>query len=244
MRRLKKQTIEAILGTIIFHLIVAIIFMLSKLSSIEKVDKEGFLIIFENNQKKQSETDLNSKENILLGADKLRQNIAVNKDQTNNNLSPEENLKRILASMKNFNIEAENNLENDKNKELNAELQKKLKDRSMIDSIKQINEQKKKEDATYFYKGPTNITYTLKNRQHVYLPVPVYKCEGSGIVSLIITVNRKGFVESVSIDSKNAVIDECLIKVAKQYALKTKFNEDSKAPERQKGNITYHFVAQ
>lgn len=247
MLRLKKQTIEGILGTIIFHMIVVIIIMLLKLNAIEKADEEGFIIVFEEEQLKEL-LEKQQLENIYLGEDNLRRNIAVNKDQKQNKLSPEENLKRILESMKNFNKNAENMLKNDNNYELDAELQEKIKDRSMIDSSLLLEEEKRiKEESEYYYEGPTNIYYSFEsgNRQHIYLHIPVYKCEASGKVTLIFDINRDGNVISSAFDrNETTTTDECLLQAATESLLITMFNRDSKAPQNQTGKITYIFVAQ
>ena len=245
MFKLNKQNIEGILGTIIFHMLILIIFMSIKLHNVKRSNEDKFVIIFEDNKLKEL-LQKTANEKILAGDNnETRKNIAVNTEQKNNKLSPEENLQRILQSMKSFNADAEKNLKEDNNIELNAELQQKLKDRSMIDSLKIIKEKKERKKADYFYKGPTNIYYTLKNRTHIFIAVPVYKCEGAGIVSVRIVVNQAGKVINASIDnSKTVSQDGCLRNVAVQYAYKTLFDNNSKAPEKQKGNITYHFVAQ
>ncbi|HSO77498.1 MAG TPA: hypothetical protein VLQ76_02940, partial [Bacteroidales bacterium] len=44
------------------------------------------------------------------------------------------------------------------------------------------------------FRGPTRIFYDLAGRHHVYLPIPIYKCEGAGQVTLRIEVDRNGNV--------------------------------------------------
>ena len=44
------------------------------------------------------------------------------------------------------------------------------------------------------YDGPTNIYYKLEYRYHLRLPVPVYKCQGSGVVVVNIVVDQQGRV--------------------------------------------------
>jgi len=247
MPRLSKQTMEGILGTIIFHCVVAIIIMILKISSIEKVDEEGFIIVFEPEQLEEL-LILNQRQEYFEGQEEIRRNIAINRDQEKANLSPEENLKRILESMKNFNKQAENMLENDENYELNDELQEKIKDRSMIDSALLLEEEKRiKEESEYYYEGPTNIYYSFENgsRQHQYLHIPVYQCESSGKVTLIFDINRDGKVISSAFDrNKTGTMDECLLNAARESLLKTTFNRESNAPLNQSGSITYLFVAQ
>ncbi len=95
------------------------------------------------------------------------------------------------------------------------------------------------------YKGPTNIYYNLEGRSISYLKIPVYKCEGAGLIHLDIRVNRRGKVEWVTVDTAtSSTSDPCLIKAARQAALMTKFNFSTKAPMLQSGTITYRFIAQ
>jgi len=94
------------------------------------------------------------------------------------------------------------------------------------------------------YKGKSNIHYSLENRYHAYLPIPVYLAEGGGEVIVDIVVGRDGVVLKAEPRSNPAISDLTTFAYAKQAAEKTVFNEDPKAPERQKGTITYKFLAQ
>lgn len=247
MPHLSKRTLEGILGTIIFHCVVAIIIMILKINSIEKVDNEGFIFVFDPEQL-QEFLELSQKKDLYDGNEEIRRNIAVNKDQEKKNLSAEENLRRILESMKKFNEQAEDMLKNDENYDLNDELQERIRDRSMIDSTLLLKEENRiKKESEYYYEGPTNIYYSFENgnRQHKYLHIPVYKCEGSGKVTLIFDVNRDGKVVSSAFNrSETETFDECLLNAARESLLKTTFNRDSKAPLSHSGSITYLFVAQ
>ncbi len=93
------------------------------------------------------------------------------------------------------------------------------------------------------FQGATYITYFLKDRHKIKIPVPTYKCEGSGKVIVNIEVNRKGIISSFSID-KNSTLDDCLIKAAKESVKRSKFNKKQDAPLKQRGTITYVFEAQ
>jgi hypothetical protein len=95
------------------------------------------------------------------------------------------------------------------------------------------------------YKGPTRIYYDLEGRTHTYLPVPIYKCEGSGKITLAIEVDLKGIVERAEVvPGESTTNDECLIETAISTALISRFNADINAPKVQRGTLTYHFVAQ
>jgi hypothetical protein len=95
------------------------------------------------------------------------------------------------------------------------------------------------------YSGPTRIYYSLEGRIHISLPLPIYKCEGSGKVVLDIIVNPRGYVISATVkDDESTSDDFCLHEMAKDAASRSRFNLDPSAPNRQQGTLTYHFVAQ
>jgi len=95
------------------------------------------------------------------------------------------------------------------------------------------------------YEGPTNIYFSLKDRKITRLIVPVYKCQGGGLIQVEIRVNRRGKVEWTSIDTAvSTTSDPCLISAAKRSASKTRFNFNTKAPMLQTGTITFRFIAQ
>ena len=94
------------------------------------------------------------------------------------------------------------------------------------------------------YKGPTRIEYSLENRTHTYLPIPIYKCQGAGKITLRIEVTPNGSVEKAIVLVSESVTDECLIETAINSAYITKFNSNINAPRVQTGTLTFHFVAQ
>ena len=95
------------------------------------------------------------------------------------------------------------------------------------------------------YRGPTRIYYDLIGRNHLYLPIPIYKCEGSGRVVLSIEVDQNGIVQKAQIvDRESTASDPCLIETAINTALLSRFNPDTKSPRIQIGMLTYQFVAQ
>ncbi|MEZ5011541.1 MAG: TonB family protein [Bacteroidales bacterium] len=95
------------------------------------------------------------------------------------------------------------------------------------------------------YQGSDQIYYELPGRHHLRLPIPIYKCEGSGIVVLNILVNQRGDVVEFRIDpSASTTADQCLVDAATEAVRNTRFNPDDSADTRQPGTITFHFVAQ
>lgn len=110
--------------------------------------------------------------------------------------------------------------------------------------------QQKKADRTNeekIYRGPTTITFEFEGprRKQRYIPVPVYRCEGHGLVETEIYVDQQGNVISARVVvEKSTTVDACLFDAAVKYALRSKFNADPSAPVKQKGKIWYQFIAQ
>ena len=117
----------------------------------------------------------------------------------------------------------------------------KKKEAKVTDNRPKYNAQGEK----LFYKGPTTISYSLEGRTEVYIYPPVYQCQGSGKVVVDIVVNQSGYVIDAIINkSKSQINDDCLVEAANRAALTTRFNAKNTAPERQRGTITYIFIAQ
>ena len=94
------------------------------------------------------------------------------------------------------------------------------------------------------FKGKSNIRYQLGNRYHLQLPIPVYLAQGGGEVVVDIVVDRNGEVLSAAPREVAKLNDPTILAYAKQAAEKTIFNPDNSAPEKERGTITYRFVAQ
>jgi TonB family protein len=94
------------------------------------------------------------------------------------------------------------------------------------------------------YKGPSIVSYYLEGRVGISIPVPSYKCFNGGDVTVLIEVNRLGYVVGAEIDKKNSSNDECLHRAAKEAAERARFSSSQGSEEIQKGNIVYRFVSQ
>jgi len=114
------------------------------------------------------------------------------------------------------------------------------------DEVKpQVTEKKDKPDEKGTFRGPTRIFYDLTGRHHVFLPIPIYKCQGAGQITLSIAVDRSGNVIKASPASGlSTTKDPCLTETAIEHALKSRFNPDLSAPEKQGGFLTFVFVSQ
>jgi hypothetical protein len=90
----------------------------------------------------------------------------------------------------------------------------------------------------------TNISYYLKDRSlgAFGLYNPVYLCDEGGVVVINIVVNNTGQVVSATVnENKTETRDNCLRQAAKEAALKSSFNENQNAANKQRGIITYRF---
>ena len=110
---------------------------------------------------------------------------------------------------------------------------------------KVIEKPKVSQEMAANFKGPTRIYYDLVGRNHMYLPIPIYKCQGSGLVVLGIEVDQNGNVQRAQVvERESTASDPCLVETAINTALQSRFNPDANSPRIQLGTLTYQFVAQ
>lgn len=91
----------------------------------------------------------------------------------------------------------------------------------------------------------SGISYSLGGRGSKTLHKPSYDSKEQGKVVVTIKVDRKGNVTSAVAGAKGTnVSDQTLWQLAKDAALKSKFEADPDAAEVQVGTITYNFIRQ
>jgi hypothetical protein len=238
-----------ILGTVIVHLIAAIIIMSFQIRSLKIQSRDMFEIEFLAEDKPKEEDQLKeipvtTIEKVLQGDEEMlniARNLASKADPKVNrddyiDMVKEELIKSGKLDRNNY-IDEQKKLSEKPDENLAFKDESKVKD----DEDKPSESQ----EMAANYKGPTRIYYELEGRNHTYLPIPIYKCEGSGKVALRIEVSQKGLVEkALVVASESTTSDQCLIEAAVKAALITRFNSDMNAPKIQTGTLTYHFVAQ
>jgi hypothetical protein len=236
----------AVMATIIIHLLVAVIFMSVKVSAMKRelaaeiilsVDQE----LPDPDMKKAIE--LSKSEKFAGATAEELVNVIKNLADKPIDIDPkeyeekvkEELIKSGMLNEKNF-IDEQKAAEEAGRDEI--EIPK--------EEVKpQLTEKKEKPQEKGTFRGPTRIFYDLANRHHVYLPIPIYKCEGAGQITLAIEVDQNGNVlKAESASSLSSTKDPCLTETAKEYALKSTFNADANAPVRQAGFLTFVFVSQ
>jgi hypothetical protein len=237
--------INGFLGTIIIHLLAGIVFFSAKLTGIYSQTVQIKIETPESIKEEKSEKELEQIKKAMIEkmadafiAAQHRTNIGVNVDGKGPQIM-EKDLQQTQEELDAARKQLAGIQEN---------LDKQDKEIRTTTNDGGATETKKKEKIQgklVVYKGPTNIYFDLANRNQVNLYVPVYKCQGNGQVVVNITVNQSGEVEDASIDKQKSDYDECLFDAAYYAALHSSFNIDlAHAPAKQKGSITYLFVAQ
>jgi hypothetical protein len=246
--------IVGILGTVIIHLLAAIIFMSFQLQGLKTKQKkiEKFEIEFSAiEEKKTVEKPVTlpptSVENILHD-DVEMLNIARNlSSKSEEKIDAKDYIDKVKEELiESGKLGTDNYLDNPGgNEQMTEDDQFTLENQKDKEKEKQEEKANEAEKMAANYRGPTRIYYDLQGRNHTYLPIPIYKCQGSGKVVLSIEVNQRGNVENASIiDRESTTNDECLIETAVGTALRSRFEPNMNAPKIQKGTLTYIFVAQ
>jgi len=241
-KELYRKNIYGVMGTLIFHILLVAGFLIAELNQNIKIEKEETILVdlsvpaeIENIkesrpgkiQDKNSGSEQFNKNNQSFGSNR-GVNDAIKKDKFF-----DESYKR--------DIEGATKMIADVNKQLSKkvppikkyEMPEVTTEGQNPDSIKNV-----------IYSGKSNIHYSLENRFHVRLPIPVYLAKGGGLITVDIQVDRKGKVIKAEARPVNNSNDPMLSIYALQAAENTIFNLEPKAPEVQRGTITYKFVAQ
>ncbi len=87
----------------------------------------------------------------------------------------------------------------------------------------------------------STISFSLKNRKKIYIPIPIYLCEVNGKIVVNITVNAQGKVTDAYANTSSTSSNACLIEHAIEYAKDAQFNTDASQPS-QIGSITFNFI--
>jgi CRISPR/Cas system-associated protein Cas5 (RAMP superfamily) len=228
-----------ILGTIAFHLIILIILLLVKIQSLKEINDLDIVLEYMEMPEPVSPQEEESREELLsrLLEQQLRQsNQAVNISQLEEEISTENYVDEVMKD-----LEEQRSEEWLKQQE---ELTKILDSEDLVPVEPEPENEEEKE-----FTGPTNINYefleTPFDRKSRRLPVPVYKCQGFGVVEVNITVNNAGKVTSAKANVLEATQDpQCLAEVAERFALMSSFRGDLSAPQNHSAKIIYSFVAQ
>jgi hypothetical protein len=243
--------LTGILGTLIIHLIAGIIFISLQLRSLEKKMATNYEVELAPEQvtapktEKPAETSPSTVEKVLKGDEEML-NIARNlASKPSEKINPKDYIDKVKEELiKSGKLGTDNFIDEQKQSKQNEGTENiSSKKDSPVKDIKTKPGQSQEMAANY--KGATRIYYDLLGRNHLYLPIPIYKCQGSGKVVLSVEVDQNGNVQKAQVvERESTVSDPCLIETAVSTALVSRFNPDANSPRIQIGTITYQFVAQ
>lgn len=242
-RFIKKNHI-AILYTLIFHLVILIILIFVRVNVLRSSQELGVKIEFEDKTTQEilEEQEMDVPKEWLEQVMRQREiasNRAVNvnkENQFSEDISTDEYVQDLLAQIE----QARKESDRERLEELQAIL-------ASADFVPPSDSATKETDDNF--NGPTNITFEFLDpplqRGKVYLTIPVYRCEGSGLVRVQVTVNRDGTVSNAEVKEPIEGSDRvCFSDAALEAARSSRFRIELNAPERQRAIITYTFIAQ
>lgn len=239
---LKRHQI-GLLGTLAFHMIILIVFLLMKIQDYKEISSLDLVFDFQEEPspeelaKQQEEKERAEYYERLLNQQLNAGNQAVNIDKLEEEISTQKYVEDFMKQL--------NEQKSDEDKLSEDVLDDILNmDDLTLETVKPEQDTEKEE-----FRGPTNITYAFldepKNRVSVNIPVPVYKCQGFGEVEVLVHVNRLGNVVYAKPTVLEASEDPgCLSEVAERYARRAVFRGDPNAPAEHRARITYRFIAQ
>lgn len=232
----EKNIVNSVLATLLIHLVFIIIFLLIQLNTIQTKKEEQVIVEFDEEvYKALKEAALNDgnknnaeSEGTSLSNQELR-NIAVN---TASKLENEISTEKYISDVKN-----ELGIKDP------VETQEQVTDEQseVATDYKDVKPVENKQNVVY--RGPSVLNYSLENRTKIFMPVPAFKCRGAGIITVGITVNNEGEVINAIIESTTSD-EECISLTALDAARSSRFNSSQSADPKQKGSITYQYLAQ
>jgi len=188
---------------------------------------------FEMNADELIEEELEELEALLKSFDNITTNEAFNENRKQEALEDAE-FEKLLEEIRNRNNVTKTQ------EEPKASEKKSIPDENpAFNDINDIINKRSEKNRKNANKN-SSISYSLVDREHTFLPTPVYLCEYGGIIVINITVNHEGNVIDAYVNSSSASSNGCLIGSALEYASASQFNPDA-TKASQLGTITFLF---
>jgi len=243
-KKFLKEKHVAILYTLILHLVILIILVFMKVDGLKKDQELGVEVEFE--EKTLEEILAEEVEDVpaewleqILSERELSSNRAVNlnaEDQFSEDISTDDYVQDLLDQI--------DQARDQEDQEKLEELQAILATADYVPPAEAVEE-----DDAGDYTGPTTITYEFLqepiSRGKVLLTIPVYRCQGSGMVQIEVIVAPNGTVRDAEIKGAIQGADRvCFADAALAAARSSAFRIDVNGPEKHRAIITYTFIAQ
>ena len=242
-KKFLKENKVALLYTLIFHLVVLIIFLFVKVEGLKNDRELGIELEFEEKTIEQ----LLAEEEVEIPAEWLEEIMRQRELSSNRavNLNAEEKLSKALSTdeyVKDLLDQIEEARDQEDREKL-EELQ------SILASADYVPPSLEEEEESTAYAGPTTITYEFLNepinRGKVELTIPVYRCQGSGVVRVEVSVAPDGSVREAKVLEPIVGSDRvCFADAALSAAQSSQFRIELSAPAKHRAVITYSFIAQ
>ncbi|MBQ9310169.1 MAG: hypothetical protein IJ222_04815 [Bacteroidales bacterium] len=222
--------------TVIVHLVVLIVLLSIRLGAAIKKENSFVLDFTKAEQIEKIEKELALKQAIN---DRLNEMLASGGYEPVRNIAVD---RSVLKDDRNSAEDA---------RKLYEDVEKLKRDLQTAPEVPEENEvvaapqpRKKEEKKESHYSGPSVLSYELEGRKASRLPIPAYRCMGSGEVKINIGVDKQGNVVVAKVDEGASSPDGCLRSFAVRAARMSKFSASATAPNNQAGYIIYQFVAQ
>jgi len=230
------ENLNAILGTVIIHLALIMVFLIIKIGQVKENNEQQMLIELVEEVQTLQEIIRQQEPSGQIEIPSLTMqsihNIAVNVgEKLKEEISTEKYEQQVMEELGISTLTPDNASLLAENEEFIQVIEKKP--------------EKPKEIKNIIYKSNATIQYDLAKRWHVVdIYVPTYKCQDGGTVRLYFTVDPAGTIIASSFDESQSTQDVCLRTEAHASLLKARFNAEPSAPPRQQGTITYVFFPQ
>ncbi len=246
IKRFLKENHVAILYTLILHLLVLIVLVFVKVDGLKNDHELGIELEFEEKTLENLLEEMSEMEDLpddwmeqLLQQRELSSNRAVNLNAENpfsEDISTDDYVKELLDQIE----EARDQEDREKIEELQAIL-------ASADYVPP--EAGNDADEQGEYSGPTTITFEFLDkplsRGKVKLSIPVYRCQGSGLVRVEVLVAPDGRVREAQVLEPIEGSDRvCFADAAMAAARSSQFRIELSAPSKHRAVITYSFIAQ
>lgn len=243
MKRLNGEDKAGIYITVITHLTVIIVLLLSQINSQLKKG-ESFVIDFSREEAIEKQEQEERQRAIDEAFDELISR-RVEEMIAGNSGTDFRNVAVNRSSLKDDRDTDAEKLYEDAEK-LAEDLKNGFTPQESEDDYLELPSSQKKDNQkeTVEYTGPSVVSYNLKGRKASYLRIPAYRCYGGGMVVVIITVDNAGNVINAKVQDEGSSDDKCLREYALMAAKIARFSKDPTAPARQMGDIVYQFIPQ
>ena len=243
MLRYIKKNLVPILYTLIVHLVVLIILVFSKVETLKNDRELGIALEFE--EKTIEEKIEDALVDVpadwfeeLMRQRELSSNRAVNLNAENKfteDISTDDYVNDLLDQIE----EAREQEDREKLEEL----------QSILASADYVPPSFEENAEQAEYAGPTTITFEFleepRSRGKDKLTIPVYRCQGSGLVKVEVVVAPDGTVREARVVGPIQGSDRvCFSDAAIAAARSSQFRIELDGPDKHRAIITYSFIAQ